>query len=138
MVALQKPNGGIRGLVIGDLLRSLVSRSLAQFFATQLQTACRPWQFALSNRSGTEAVVRALTLSTEPNSNHTIVSVDGIGAYDHISRSSMLSALAEVPEANRCLPFVRLFYTHPSQRGMMPMAAPMSYTKPKGGSRATP
>ena len=80
MVALQKPNGGIRGLVIGDLLRRLVSRSLAQFFATQLQTACRPWQFALSNRSGTEAVVRALTLSTELNSNHTIVSVDGIGA----------------------------------------------------------
>ena len=74
-----------------------------------------PWQFALSNRSGTEAVVRALTLSTELNRNHTIISVDGIGAYDHMSKSSMLSALAEVPEANRCLPFVQLFHTNPSQ-----------------------
>ena len=34
LVAWQKPNGGIRGLVIGDVLRRLVARSLAQLYAT--------------------------------------------------------------------------------------------------------
>ena len=114
MVALQKPQGGIRGLVVGDLFRRLVSRSLAQLFASQLQKACRPWQYALTTRAGTEAVVKALVASTELDPDQTIVSVDGIGAYDHVSRTSMLTGLLQVPEANQCLPFVRLFYANPS------------------------
>ena len=35
MVALQKPNGGVRGLVIGDVLRRVVSRCLVHMFATK-------------------------------------------------------------------------------------------------------
>ena len=59
MVALPKANGGVRGLVIGDLLRRVVARALAQMFSHQFQSACSPWQFALSTRAGSEAVVRA-------------------------------------------------------------------------------
>ena len=40
----------------------------------------------------------------------TILSVDGIGAYDHMSRQSMLQALQRVPRARAALPFARLFY----------------------------
>ena len=36
--------------------------------------------------------------------------MDGIGAYDHIFRATMLEKLAGLPTANRILPFVRLFY----------------------------
>ena len=33
LVALHKPSGGARGLVVGDLLRRLVARTLAQQFS---------------------------------------------------------------------------------------------------------
>ena len=114
MVALTKPNGRVRGIVVGDVLRRLVSRCLAQKYAQPIHTACQPHQFALATRSGTEAVVHALTAVTKANPTHTILSVDGVGAYDNISRNSMLQGLRDVPEANRCLPFVKMFYGAPS------------------------
>ena len=113
-MALTKPNGRVRGIVVGDVLRRLVSRCLAQKYSQPIHTACQPHQFALATRSGTEAVVHALTAVTEANPTHTILSVDGVGAYDNISRNSMLQGLRDVPAANRCLPFVRMFYGAPS------------------------
>ena len=115
LVALQKPNGGVRGLVVGDVLRRVVSRCIAQMFSSHIHTACSPQQFALSTRAGTGAVLHALTTATEHNHNSTILSIDGIGAYDNISRNSMLQGLCNTPEANRCLPYVRLWYTTESE-----------------------
>ena len=94
--------------------RRCVAQSLAQKYAQPIHTACQPHQFALATRSGTEAVVHALTAVTEANPTHTILSVDGVGAYDNISRNSMLQGFRDVPEANRCLPFVKMFYGAPS------------------------
>ena len=45
----------------------------------------------------------------------TVVSVDGIGAYDHIYRAAMLDKLSQLPTASAILPFVRLAYAQPSQ-----------------------
>ena len=44
-------------------------------------------------------------------------SVDGIGAYDHIFRSTMLGRLLQIPGARQVLPFVRLSYAKPSTYG---------------------
>ena len=115
LVALQKPNGRVRGIVVGDTLRRLVSRCMAQQYATTFQAACQPHQYALSTRAGTEAIVHTLTTLSQTNPNHTILSVDGIGAFDNISRNSMLQELLQLPTANRCIPFVRMFYGQQSQ-----------------------
>ena len=40
MVALRKPNGRVRGLVMGDTFRRLVARTLAQQFAASFDAAC--------------------------------------------------------------------------------------------------
>ena len=103
MVALQKPNGGVRGLVIGDVLRRVVSRCLAQMFATNIHAACSPHQFALSTRAGTGAIIHALNTATQHNTATTVLSIDGVGAYDTISRTSMLHGLFNTPAANQCL-----------------------------------
>ena len=97
-----------------DLLRRMVARCLAHTYATPIHQACQPHQFALSTRAGTEAVVHALTAATEQTPDLTILSIDGVGAFDTISRQAMLQGLAAVPEANRCIPFVRMFYAQPS------------------------
>lgn len=111
IVALEKnPMDEPERIVIADVLRRLVSRNLAQMFAGPIHTNCALHQFALSTRTGTEAVVHALTAATEANPANTVVSVDGTGAYDIISRDAMLRGPFAVPAANRCLPFVGLFY----------------------------
>ena len=45
----------------------------------------------------------------------TIVSIDGVGAYDSISRKAMLEALVSMPGGSAVLPFVRLFHGQPSR-----------------------
>ena len=45
---------------------------------------------------------------------HAVRVVDGIGAYDHVSRASMLSKLLEVPRLRKLLPFVRKTHATPS------------------------
>ena len=114
LVALQKPNGRVRALVVGDVLRRIVGRVLARHFAPRLQQACMPHQFGLSTRSGTEAVSRLLRAATEANPRATVLSVDAVGAFDHVSRSAMLTALYARPELQPLLPFARQFYADPS------------------------
>ena len=40
----------------------------------------------------------------------TVLSVDGIGAYDHVYRAAMMSKLLEVSSLRHLLPFVRQAY----------------------------
>ena len=104
----------VRALVMGDVFRRLVARTLAQQLSTEFQRACAPFQFALSTKAGAEALVRVVRAATESDAQTTILSVDGVGAYDHISRQSMLSALASRPDLAGVLPFASMFYGSPS------------------------
>ena len=45
----------------------------------------------------------------------TILSVDGIGAYDHVLRAAIMERLEKMPGAGSILPFVRLSYAPPSK-----------------------
>ena len=85
-VALRKSTGRVRALVIGDTFRRLVGRTLARLYAPALQRATLPFQFGLSTRAGTEAVHRCLQVATELDPQATILSLDAVGAFDHVSR----------------------------------------------------
>ena len=45
----------------------------------------------------------------------TILSVDGVGAFDLISRSAMMQGLVHMPDGVKVLPFVRMFCGTASQ-----------------------
>ena len=47
----------------------------------------------------------------DDNPRMTVLSVDGVGAYDHVLRAAMLSKLREVPGLQILLPFVRQAYS---------------------------
>ena len=113
-MALCKPDGGVRGIVVGDCFRRLVAKTLAKQYSADFETACSPFQFALSIKAGTECVAHARRVATELNRRRTVVSVDGIGAYDLMRRRAMLTKLSTVPRANAVLPFVRMSYGEPS------------------------
>ena len=114
MTALQKPNGGVRGIVAGDILRRLVARTVAQQMGKVVEAATRPHQYAMSARAGSECIARVIQVLTESNPRSTVLSIDGVGAYDSISRKAMLEALSRVPGGSQVLLFVRLFYGRPS------------------------
>ena len=73
------------------------------------------YQYALSTRAGTECVAHVFQALTQANPRATILSIDGIGAFDLMGRQAMLQGLSQVPNASAALPFVRLFYGQPSE-----------------------
>ena len=89
MTALRKKDGGVRGIATGSSFRRLVAKTLARQFGRIVEQECAPFQFALSTRAGTDCVGHAIRAMTDLNSRATVLSVDGIGAYDHVLRSSM-------------------------------------------------
>ena len=139
MVALRKPNGRVRGLVMGDTFRRLVARTLAQQFAASFDAACRPFQFALGTRAGTEAAARVVRALCERDPRATVVSIDGVGAYDHVHRASMLGGLAGDNALAPLLPFARLFYAESSTYLWYDDAGmPHSVVQAEGGEQGDP
>ena len=114
ITALQKPDGGVRGIVVGDIVRRLVARTIAKQISKQVERATAPFQYALSTKAGCECIAHILQTLTDLDGNATIVSIDGVGAYDLISRNAMLRGLLRMENGDQIIPFVRCFYGRPS------------------------
>ena len=111
----QKPGGGVRGIVWGDIVRRLVARSVAQQIAPAVQEATSPFEYALTTKAGGECVAHAIQSLTDLDSRATVISIDGISAFDVISRAAMLDGLHQVRGGDKALPFVLQFHSEPSQ-----------------------
>ena len=66
---------------------------MSQQVGPQVEAATAPCQCVFSSRAGSECVVL--------NPNSTVMSIDGISAYDQISRAHC---------GGEAIPFVRMFY----------------------------
>ena len=77
----------MRGIVVGDIVRRLVARTMAKQVAKQAEKATAPFQHALSTKAGCECIAHIVQSLTDVDSNATVVSIDGVGAYDLISRT---------------------------------------------------
>ena len=110
MTALQKPDGGIRGIVVGDVLRRLIARTMAQQIADAVEAATAPFQYALKSKGGCECVAHILQAVTDMDERATIVSVDGLGAFDLVSRKATLQGLMAEEGGPQLLPFVRILW----------------------------
>ena len=110
LTALAKLDGGVRGIATGCTLRRLMARTLAKHFMKDFEQECAPFQYALSARAGTDCFGHVVRVSTDADHGLTILSMDGIGAYDHVLPAAMLTKLSQMPEARKLLPFVRLSY----------------------------
>ena len=104
MTALSRKDGGVRGIATGTSFRRLVAKSLAMLFGAEAERVCVPFQFALSTRAGTDCVGHAVRLATDLDPRATVLSIDGVGAYDHVG-------------AGQCWP---IFLLVESLRGLLP------------------
>ena len=105
MTALQKPDGGVRGIATGTSSRRLVSKTHA--------SSGRQWKrYALPSTSHCQhlrarAVFgHAIRAVTEADHHATVLSIDGVGAYDHVYRAAVMEKLHQVPSLQGLLPFV--------------------------------
>ncbi len=115
MTALRKPNGGVRGIATGTSFRRIVATCLARIVGPAVEQACAPFQYALSTRAGTECVSHLFRAATDGDHTKCILSIDGIGAFDHVKRASMLTKLYALPNTRFILPFVRMSYASPTR-----------------------
>ena len=93
VTALSKPDGGVRGIVVGDIIRRLVARTMAKQVSKKVETATAPFLYALSTKAGCECVAHMLQSLTDVDPEATVISIDGVGAYDLISRNAMMEGL---------------------------------------------
>ena len=108
--ALAKPDGGVRRIVVGDIVRRLVARTMAKQIEKKAEKATAPFQCALSTKAGCECVAHIVQALTDQDVNATVVTVDGVGAFDLISRNATLEGLLSMEGGDQILPFARLFY----------------------------
>ena len=113
MTALHKPSGGVRGIVVADTFRRAgVQSSCAT--NCRISGAGHLTVPVCSVHSFWNRVCR--TCHTSPHRpDSTVLSVDGIGAFDLVSREAMLSGLRSMEGGDTLLPFVSQFYGQPSQ-----------------------
>ena len=104
-----------RGIVVGDVVRRLVARTVAQQLGPSVEAATTLYQYALSTSAGSECVAHVIQGLTELNPEATVLSIDGISAYDQISRAAMIDGLFSLC-GGEVVPFVRLFHGSPSTR----------------------
>ena len=115
MTALREDGGGVRGIVAGEVIRRFTAKTIAHQLESVVNVATAPFQYALSTRAGCECIAHAQQALKELDTDSTIMSIDGIRAYDAMSRKAMLEGLEKVPGGSAVLPFVRLFYSSPSK-----------------------
>ena len=60
LTALSKPDGEVRGIVAGDVIRRLLARTVSQQLAKAAEAATAPHQYAHTTRAGCECVAHAL------------------------------------------------------------------------------
>ena len=114
VTALQKPNGGVRRIVVGDVVRRLVAKTMAKQFMTRFEAATKPFKYALATRAGSDSIAHAVQVVTDMDPRATVWSINGVGAFDLISRRAMMCAVQRMPDGETILPFVLQFYGHPS------------------------
>ena len=107
----------MRGISAGDTLRRrrLVGKCLARQFAEQLRQAAGPANIGMPTRCGTDGLVHLARALLESDPEQIILCIDGVGAFDHVSRARMFECLLATPSLQPILPSGRLWYSSPSE-----------------------
>ena len=65
LTALKKPQGGVGGIVVSDVFRRTIARTIAKRCAVAAERAAAPFQCALRTRAGCEGASHALQTLTD-------------------------------------------------------------------------
>ena len=112
LVALAKPQGGVRPIVVSSALRRAVSRGLAAKVAAQAADIMAPLQHAVGLRAGTEVGIASVRAALSADPAAAVVALDASNAFNEVSRVVVRRQLARHLPA--LLPYFDFLYTGPS------------------------
>ena len=114
LIALLKPNNGIRPIAMGEVFRKVVSRVMLRQLGDAPASAVGMHQFGVARQNGLELVVSGVRIRLEDNPSHVVLGIDVSNAYNTFDRNLALSLLMANPALAPCVPFLRMLYGHPS------------------------
>jgi len=115
--ALRKPNGKLRPIACGSVLRRLAARVLCAAFREEIQQACGRLQFAVGRWAGCEVVHKAISALSCASPLDVVLKFDCSNAYNSMPRRQILAAvqqrapcLTPVVSAWLCRPTTHFFW----------------------------
>ena len=114
LIALNKRDGGIRPIAIGNTLRRLFGKFAAATLSKEAATILSPLQMGCGVPLGAEAIVHsARTFLENTRDGYVMVKLDFRNAFNSLDRSHMVSVMASY--FPRLVPFITSAYQHPSK-----------------------
>ena len=111
LLALAKPNSGVRPIAIGEVWMRLASRSVMLHYRDDFQELLAPLQLGVAVPGGSEAVVLGIRAALEAHPDWVLLSMDLTNAFNSVDRARVFEALQTGGPAMRSLiPFVRMQY----------------------------
>jgi len=94
LIALRKPNGKIRPVACGAVLRRLATRTVCAVFREDIRKACGEHQFAVGRRAGCEQVHKTITALTSARGDYAVLAFDATNAFNTMPRQQIVDAVA--------------------------------------------
>jgi hypothetical protein len=93
LVPLTKPKGGVRPILINDVLVRLVEKCVVNLEQTLIARRMEPIQLAVGTKGGMEAIIHGIRSHIYCHPDHVTVAVDFKNAFGSISRDAVAAAL---------------------------------------------
>ena len=126
LVPLRKPNGKLRPLACGSVIRRLGARAVCAVYRDDLRAACGPHQYAVGRRAGCELVHKSITALVESVPGAVVLAFDATNAYNSMPRQRVLDAVCA--RAPALFPVAHAWLGRPTQHlywGEAPLALPV-------------
>ncbi len=89
LYALPKPDGGVRPIACGSVIRRLAAKGVCRALASELAAACGPLQFAVGRGGGAEKLHKVITVLSELRPEAAFVKLDFKNAYNSVLRQAV-------------------------------------------------
>ena len=94
LLACKKKNGGLRPIAVGEVLRRLVSKCLAQAVRSSALSVLAPLQLGVNVKGGCEAIIHAVShLMNSPSNQRWILLLDFTNAFNSVDRQAMFAEI---------------------------------------------
>ena len=110
LIALSKPDGGLRPIAIGETLRRLLGKIIIGKVANDARLDLEPIQVGVGTSNGGVAVYHSANAFHELNPEGVLINIDLKNAFNTMSRVAMFEGLRQSPELSNLIPLLRLFY----------------------------
>lgn len=93
LVPLQKPDGGVRPILIGDALVRLLSKCVVVAEQSHIAQRFHPVQVAVATKGGNEIAIHGIRAHLDAHPDHIAIAVDFKNAFGSIKREKVAAAL---------------------------------------------